>query len=274
MERTSSPPAVDPRLTGVWKRESISTPDGAFDDTTEVYWLQTRSWYADVRAPQAALAQTAFDLQAADADALVVRATMEGFAGQLEADPSVCRWRRDFDFQPTGLPDEGEWTLDGDVLVERGIHAEYEEIWRLEPDSRGLLAAFELTAFPALPGRRGLLTIAGDHFLAVIDRASPLPPGASLATVVAEACRQGDLERARAALDMPVVYGRIAGGRRPWEVLIATCGWTRGAGFWPDEGARFEPGVGRLEASGADGSSWRLIDASVDPALVAERLNV
>ena len=46
-----SPSSVPPELTGLWRRELITTPHLS-DSTTQVVWLQTSSWYVDLRVPE------------------------------------------------------------------------------------------------------------------------------------------------------------------------------------------------------------------------------
>lgn len=265
---------VDPRLTGVWRRELITTPAGHRDETTRVFWVQTRSWYADIRVPVARPTRPGgAGFTDYGPDDLIELATMQGFAGQLSADPQICRWRRDLDFQPpSGSADEGTWDLDGDVMVERGLDGGYEEIWRLEPASRGPLLAFGLASDAAKSGLRGLLVVAGDHFLAIRERPQPSPAGRTLKEVVAAAVAAGELGQARAALAMPIAYGRIAGGAVPWEVQLSTWPWLEGAGFWPGDAA-FDPVARALRCAGSD-QAWSLLDSSAETGRIGRHLGL
>lgn len=266
---------VDPRFTGVWRREAITTPDGARDDTTRVFWLQTRSWYADIRVPAGRPVRPTPGLEACSDDELIALAAQEGFAGELTAGPRVLSWRRDLDYQPPGAwPDEGYWELDADVLVERGLHVGYEEIWRLQPESRGERLAFGLAADDAAPGRRGLLVVAGDCFLSVLGRPSA-PPGPTLHAAVAERLAAGDRAGARALLDMPIAYGRIEGAGAPWTVTLSTCPWLEGASLWSAGPPAFDADAALLVAPSAEGArAWRLLDSTLEPAAVAACLRL
>jgi hypothetical protein len=259
----------------VWRREVITTPAGHRDAETRVYWLQTRSWYGDIRIPATRPARADTGFMAYGAEELFELAGMQGFAGRLTADETTCVWRRDLDFQPpASSPDEGTYELDGSTMIERGVHADYEEIWRLEPASRGLLLAFQLEAVSAM-GARGLLLIAGDHFLSIVERPTPLPPGENLKSVLTAALAQGGLRAAVALLDMPIAYGRIASGAVPWEVTLSTWPWLERRGFWEGAEVDFDPvaGVLRQTAQGR-AKSWSLLDNSEPPGEIARHLHL
>jgi hypothetical protein len=241
---------VPPEVTGVWRRELITAPGGYHDDTTRVFWVQADSWYGDIRLkidiPRRAGATSFADFSDAE---LIELAKAQGFAGQLTVTPEMCAWRRDLDFQPPGpIPDEGTWRIEGDVLVEGGIHAEYEEIWRLAPQSQGLRAAF------GLGDGQGLLVIAGDHFLMMRARNAPLPAGDSLPALVEAALSGGDRARAIALLDMPICYGRIS---QDWRVVHSTLPWLEGHPLWARP-PRFDAEAGQLLDGGAE--PWILLE--------------
>ena len=241
---------VPPEVTGVWRRELITAPGGYRDDTTRVFWVQADSWYGDIRLrldiPRKTGATSFADFSDAE---LIELAKAQGFAGQLTVTPEMCAWRRDLDYQPPGpIPDEGTWRIEGDMLVEGGIHAEYEEIWRLEPQSQGLRAAF------GLGDGQGLLVIAGDHFLMMQARKTPLPAGDSLPALVESALAAGDRSKAFALLDMPICYGRIGGG---WRITHSTLPWLEGWPLW-SQPPRLDPETGDLSDSA--GAPWSLLE--------------
>lgn len=246
--------AVPAEITGVWRRERITTPQGLNDETTRVYWVQSLTWYGDIRlradVPRRAGATRFADFSDAE---LVELARTEGFAGQLTVTPDLCAWRRDLDFQPPGpVPDEGRWELTGDTLIERGVHVEYEEIWRLEPDSGGLRAAF------AREGGHGLLVIAGDHFLVMQGPHAPVA-GGSLTALVESELAEGRRAAAEALLSTPISYGRVGDG---WRVRLSTLPWLEGEALWAP---RFEGD--RLILS--NGETWSLLESDVSSAGLA-----
>lgn len=135
---------VPPELTGLWRREVITTPTGYRDETTRVLWLQTRSWYADIRVtadrPRREGATGFADYTDAE---LIAMAAVQGFAGELTATGNVCLWRRDLDYQPPhDLVDEATFTVRDGVMIEDGIHSQYQEIWRQEAPAATPLAAY------------------------------------------------------------------------------------------------------------------------------------
>ena len=69
---------VPPALTGVWRREVLTAP-GRRDDTTRVFWLQTRSWYADIRVKADRPLRAAAGFADYDDAELVKLAASQGF---------------------------------------------------------------------------------------------------------------------------------------------------------------------------------------------------
>jgi hypothetical protein len=257
---------VPAELTGVWRRDIITTPAGHRDETTQVFWLQTRSWYADlrVRAERPSRPGATSFADYPDAELIQLAASTQGFAGQLSTTKDVCLWRRDVDYQPpSGEPDEATFAIKGEVMIEDGIHSAYQEIWARQPDSRSPLAAFRLTEDSEHPGRPGILVIAGSHFLEIVDRPGPAPRGESLKAIIAAALDEGRRDTAIAALSMRLAYGRIEGGA--WTVKLSSLPWLEGGDLFGGEAVSFDPASGALARTGADGRRvWSLIDA--DPA--------
>ena len=232
---------VPPELTGLWRREVITTPKGYRDETTRVLWLQARSWYADIRVkadrPHRPGATGFADYTDAE---LIQLAAVQGFAGELSATGNVCLWRRDLDYQPpSDSPDEATFAVRGEVMIEDGIHSAYQEIWRREPGSASPLAAYRKAR-----GGAGLLVIAGGYFTEILDREAPLPKGESLAAIVTEALAAGQREAAIAALSMRICHGEMAGAGR--RVTLSSYPWLEGQ-----------------DIGGVDPADWSLIDCDV-----------
>ena len=258
---------VPPEYTGLWRREVITAP-GFRDETTRVLWLQTATWYVDLRVPAGRPAARGIGLADYSVEELSALATIQGFAGELAAADGICLWRRDFDRQPPGpIPDEARCAVDGDVMVEDGLHADYQEIWRRVPASAGPLAAFALEE-AAGPG--GLLVMAGDHLMEFRARPGAPLTGASLAELVEAQLAAGDRAEAEALLDTEICYAAREG--EGWRVQLSSHPWREGRLMWPAGGARFDEATGRLQASDGDGTKiWRLLDANV-PASALGRL--
>jgi hypothetical protein len=253
---------VPDALTGLWRRELITAP-GLHDATTRVFWLQTRSWYVDIRAPQdrpQANGRTGFaEFSSAE---LLELARVEGFAGELTVADGVCAWRRDLDHQPpAATPDEGRFTLHGQVMIEDGVHLDYQETWRRQSGPRGPLLAFRLEDDPL--GRDGLMVVAGQNLLEFVARPdAPLSAGASLAELVANELNAGRREAAEALLSTRIRYA-TASAEGGWTVELSSLPWLEGTSMWPAGAARFDVQAQLLEVAAAHSPArWRQIDAS------------
>jgi hypothetical protein len=254
-------------LMGLWRREVITAP-GFRDDTTRVVWLQTPRWYADLRVridrpgPSGRRDFTAYD----DAD-LIALARTQGFGGELTAADGVCFWRRDMDCQPAGPePDEARYSIDGGVMIEDGIHSDYQEIWRRAADSQGPFAAFRLIE---TGGRSGLLVMAGRHLLEFVARPGPAPEGESLAALVERALADGRRADAEALLDTQIRYAVNEDG--DWNVKLSSMPWLENQPIWPAGATRFDAGSGVMKTTfGAESITWTLLEFS-GPAGALER---
>ena len=245
--------------TGLWRREVITAP-GYRDETTRVLWLQTRSWYADVRVPIDRPSARGEGFSAYSDEELLALAKIQGFAGQLRAADGICFWRRDLDHQPTGpMPDEARCGVEGEVMIEDGIHADYQEIWRREDLSQAPLAAFRLEG----ADREGLLVVGGRHMIEFIARPGALPVGESLADVVAADLAAGHRASAEALLGTRIRYAS-RDENACWITRLSSFPWLEGWPMWT--GAAFDPHGQVLETiTGVERSMWRLIDASEPP---------
>ncbi|HEY8517330.1 MAG TPA: hypothetical protein VIS07_17605 [Candidatus Binatia bacterium] len=231
-----APPRVPLELCGLWRRVSYERPDAPPDTTTRVYWLQTPTLYVDLRVPAAR------DVGACGAGArleelsdalLATLATQEGFAGWTSLEGNLCRWHRDIDFQPpSGVPDEGRLEIDGDCIVEHGVHVPYREVWRRVPGSTGDWLAGRAVGDAASGGRTTYLVAGGDWFLYARSRRSrELPRTDSLADLIAART----LERAELVelLDFEISLGRRDGGAQPWQIVLSTLPFREGATLAP-----------------------------------------
>lgn len=236
--------------TGLWRREVITAP-GYRDETTRVLWLQTRSWYADLRVPADRPPPRGEGFAAYGDAELIALAKIQGFAGQLTAKDGICFWRRDLDFQPAGrLPDEARCAVDGEVMIEDGLHADYQEIWRREPSSQTPLAAYRLEG----ADRDGLLVIGGQHLIEFVGRPGAAPVGDSLAALVEAELAAGQRAGAEALLDTRIRYA-VWDGDGAWVTRLSSQPWREGRRF----SARLDKRTGQLET---DAGLWRPLDAT------------
>jgi hypothetical protein len=223
----SAVPEVPAAYVGVWRRTLLRAP-GIEDSTSQVYWLQTKSWHADLRVPAARPGCTGKkSLRDLDRGELLGLAGQQGFAGITAVDGDICRWLRQHDYQPpSGRNDIGRMVFDTpDRVFEYGVEADYFEVWERVPGSSGHARAIHPANDPAL-----LWLEAGDCCMRVRPRRQTLAPAEDFTTLAAGL---GD-DALRAALDFEISFGRrLPDGR--WRVALSTLPWMEGEHF---------PGIG------------------------------
>jgi len=218
--------AVPPWLQGLWRRRSLSYPDGRCDTTTRVYWLQTASAFADIRIPADRPDLRAWGrLDALDRADRLALARQAGFAGWTELCGDHCCWHREIDYQPaTGIPDEGRLRRGDGILIEEGIHEPYVEVWEAVSCGDGLTEASERRGSDGQ--LREVLVTHGDAFIHVRDRPAQLPAAASLAELLDTV----DGKQRRASwLDCAISFGVRTGGALPWEIRLSTLPFLEGS---------------------------------------------
>lgn len=140
--------AVPDRLQGLWRRTRLRVPavSGATldDRSTQVWWLQTPHWHADLRVPAG---RPDFGGVNSLADCSVPQLrwllTQEGFAGVTRVEGfdgdtvAACRWHRLIDHAESRLADVGGLRFDADGMDEWGLEADYDERWVAEDCGAG-----------------------------------------------------------------------------------------------------------------------------------------
>lgn len=156
---------VEPWVSGCWRRDSISFSDGTVDRETTVFWVQSGRYCGDIRVPPAR----------------PDRAAAQASLSQCHMTGNSAVWERELAFHPKRhFPEPGLLSLEGDLMTERAPSGAYVEIWRRQPGSDGLRAAY------ALEGpRAGRLVIAGDHLYLAVDRPEPLTGDSTLQEMLA-----------------------------------------------------------------------------------------
>jgi hypothetical protein len=206
-------------LPGLWTREWIERK-GVRTDTLEVHYLQTPSFFADVRFPRDRPrfpgAKSLGDLSDAD---LRVLARQRGFTGRTTVAGDTATWLHEIDFQPPdGEEDVGRLErIDDSHLREHALDGSYVESWRKigEPHGRYLVLRVERA------GRLDrTLIVAGDRFLYVRNRKHDLPKATSLEALIASLPR----EQVMAALDCEFSTGPVRG----WQIERSTLPWLEG----------------------------------------------
>lgn len=185
---------------GVWQRTLLETPEGR-DTTTQVHWLQTEGWHADLRVPAGI-----------DPATSAGRALLQGFCGitritpGVGGQPDICTWHRRWDVQPPrSTPDAGTMVFETpERVIETGVHGRYLEVWERLPGSTGPYAAqAELDAQGQPTG--AMRFTAGRYTLTVRPRRAAWPtdlrPDETLAELV-----QRHPDAADALLDFELVF--------------------------------------------------------------------
>jgi len=218
-------------LGGLWRRSLIAWPDGRRETTTEVFWLQGPSLYADLRVP-AGRPDWASVKCLRDLDRTMLRfmATQEGFFGRLDVADSIGDWQRVFDIRPdNGLGDRGALAFEGNILVERGIEAPYIEHWSRAHGGEAMALMLATDG-----GTPGCLVAVGDSFIYARGREIALPLGAAFSQMVADA---DSLRAAQDLFDCEISFGRRRG--EDWRIERSSHCFREGAALAPvfDEAA-------------------------------------
>ena len=220
-------------LVGVWRRLSIEefSANGRIqrDTTTQVFWLQTPSGFADIRVPANRPSVSGFD--ALTPQQAIALSHQDGFAGITRSDGEACEWHHAMDYRPfNGAIDRGSlsWKAgaEGSILVEVGPNNAYREEWQWM--GGGPTATLTLTEGSAW---KGWLVVCGDCFVYMRDRRQLLPTADSLTSLLA----QHPYQDPSGYLDCEISYGRCQQGRKPWEITLSTLPWREGESLWQIE---------------------------------------
>jgi len=218
-------PALPSWFTGVWTREWIERK-GVRTDLFDVHFLQTPTFFADVRLPRDrptfAQARSFADLKDAE---LLQLARQRGFAGSTTISGDRATWHHEIDFQPPdGAEDIGRLEqIDDAHMFEHALDSSYVESWRSVSGGDGRFLAVRVERAGRLD--RALL-LAGDHFLFVRNREKDLPGAESLdALIVATRATRAQIIE---YLDCEFSAGRVRGGAIAWEIQRSTLPWREG----------------------------------------------
>ena len=217
---------VPARYRGLWRRTLLQA-GGLRDTGSTVYWLQTENWHADIRIPagRPSFAGVTSLAQCSRAQQLFL-AGQQGFHGLTEVDtgaqPDICRWHRLADFQPpASSPDAGALRLDGELLVETGLHDDYLEHWERLPgsDQDTMVLAHDAS-------NDTLLLRAGGWAMRVAPRRACWPAGLAAGTSLEAVMAAGDAQ-ATALLDFEISLAKITD--IGWTVRHSTLPWLEGS---------------------------------------------
>jgi hypothetical protein len=218
-ELTPGAPVPDAYI-GVWRRTLLRTPR-IEDATTQAYWLQTRSWHADIRIPAnrpACMGKTT--LEQLTRDELFGLARQQGSCGITEVDGSTCRWLPRHDFQPpTGENDIGRMEFETpDRILEYGVEADYFEVWERMPHSTGADFAVRISPDPLV-----LLLGAGRYRMRVRPRYGAIDAAPSMSALAAD--KPNDV--VQDMLDFEISFGRLQSAET-WRISLSTLPWEQG----------------------------------------------
>jgi len=248
--------AVPDRYLGVWQRRVLEQ-EACLDTRSQVLWLQTARWHADLRIPPDRPDFSGIGgLEDCDDDRLAWLATQQGFCGITEVSGARCQWHRRVDFQPdSGRRDLGQMAFNGDRLIEVGGEADYLEVWQRLPDGKGGSVVLGLAdASDRPPARRTWLLIAGQWFAYVRARAGVLPAAASLSELIA--LRRPSHGQLLDWLDFEISFGR-RDGAEPWRIEHSTLPFREGDSlFQAGPPQRLGPGI----AVDGDQARWEILE--------------
>lgn len=210
--------------TGAWQRDWIRRHGGALDARIAVRYVQTPSVFGDLRIPgDRPDVSPAASFAELSEDQLAALARQDGFAGVTTVDGADATWHHEIDFQPAGEgADIGRIEPAGDGrMFEHALDDSYVESWSALDRGDGFLAVRVERA-----GRVDqLLAVAGEHFVYARARAVALPPGDSLAELIARTHPPRDT--LIAYLDCEISYGTTRG----WQIERSTLPWQQGKRF-------------------------------------------
>jgi hypothetical protein len=260
-------------ITGLWRLGVLKRlPQGTIDDANQVFWLQTQHLFGDIRVPFVRdLPSPCTGFGDFSDQQLIDLARQKGFGGHTVYDGKTCHWHREIDFQPpTGEADHANASLAGDLLIETGFDGDFVEDWHRQTGQEVLLVSFCLVSDSSIERRSGVLVIAGDHFIEVLDRSDPLPQGISLPELVEADLAAGDRPRAINRLGACVSYGRLQGNNVQWEVSLSTFPWRERGSLFEGAKVTFDTGADKLTVQQGERTlCWRLVDRSATLVEVA-----
>jgi hypothetical protein len=218
---------VDPPiwLQGVWSRDWIEKR-GVKSNTLDVHYLQTPTFFADMRIPRdrsgMVAAKSFADLTDEQLRSL---ARQNGFTGRTTMAGMVATWQHDIDFQPSdGTPDKGRVErVPPDQMHEHGLDGSYIEAWRSSTDGKGRFLVVRVEHSGRLSRT---LVVVGNQFVYVRNRAKDLPSAASFDALIETT--HPSREQMVEYLDCEFSVGRVSGGRVPWKIEQSTLPWREG----------------------------------------------
>jgi hypothetical protein len=217
--------AVPAWLRGVWSRDWIQEGK-AKSNTLDVHYLQTPTYFADIRIPRDRPrypnAKSFADLTDQQ---LRLLARQNGFTGLTTTSGAVATWNHDIQFQPSdGAPDRGRLQRIAPARMhEHGLDGSYIESWKSTTGGNGHFLVIRVEHAGRL---FRTLVVVGNQFVYVRNRAKDLPAAASFEALIdSTKASRAQIEE---YLDCEFSVGRVRGGSVPWQIEQSTLPWRGG----------------------------------------------
>jgi hypothetical protein len=224
MSRESNSP-LPTWLWGEWSRDWIRR--GKWKSSTlDVHYLQTPTYFADIRIPRA---RSGFSAVKSFGDLtdqqLRLLAGQRGFTGQTTWAGTVATWSHEIEFEPSdGTPDTGRLERGPpDRMHEIGLDGSYTESWRRLSDGSGQYLVIRVEHSGRL--LRSLVVV-GNRFVYVRNRVKDLPTASSFEALIETT--KATREEIVNYLDCEFSVGRVRGGSVSWEIQQSTLPWREG----------------------------------------------
>ena len=195
---------------GTWRRTLLEQGDTQ-DTTTVVLWVQTEKYHADIRIP---LSRPAFgvvnQLKEYSYDQLISLASQQGFTGITQVKNNIAEWLRDHDYQPSNSQrDIAEMHFENDdVLIEKGVEADYFERWERIPNSHLNLSMMECEGKDRHANKVNARLFRSNNLFAYVrPRSKRLPPAENISDLID--FYQPSKEELLDWLDFEISFGEI-----------------------------------------------------------------
>jgi hypothetical protein len=249
-------------LWGEWTRDWIQKGKEK-SNTLDVHYLQTPTFFADIRIPKdRAGISTAKSFADLTDQQLRLLARQNGFTGLTTMARAVATSQHDIEFQPSdGTPDMGRLQrIPPDRMHEHGLDGSYIESWRSLTDGKGRFLVIRVEHSGRL---LQTLVVVGNQFVYVRNRAKDLPTAPSFDALfkATNTTREQIVEY----LDCEFSVGRVRGGSVPWEIEQSTLPWREGRRLDFVEQILIKDGGARLVSREVNEDQWTVPVNTLSP---------
>jgi hypothetical protein len=239
-------------LWGEWSRAWIQRGE-VKSNTLDIHYLQTPTYFADMRIPRdlPAISNAKSFADLSD-EQLLMLTRQNGFTGHTTAEGGVATWHHEIDFQPSdGTPDAGRLErMPPTHMLEYALDGSYIESWRSEASGNGKFLVIRVERSGRL---LRTLVVVGNQFVYVRNREQDLPAASSFESLM----NATSASRAQIAeyLDCEFSVGQVQGDPKPWVIEQSTLPWREGHRLDFIEQLSFVEGGGEL-SPGKVGGRW------------------